>query len=56
MNKFEEVLLNSETTKDPKTMLCRFRIGLRPKLKRQMTSPSINSFEEAFQIALGIEI
>jgi len=55
MNKFVELVVRCDIHEDSGLTLSRFRTGLKPTLQREMLPHTVESVDEAFQLALGIE-
>ena len=55
MNKFDELVVRCDIQENSRLTLSRFRTGLRPTLQREMLQHTVESVDEAFQLALGIE-
>ncbi|KAL6134310.1 hypothetical protein ACLB2K_066542 [Fragaria x ananassa] len=55
MQKFDELKTRSQIVEDPRQTLARFKVGLRPDIRREMIRHPVYSLEHAFQVALDLE-
>ncbi|XP_071906087.1 uncharacterized protein [Coffea arabica] len=55
MNKFEELKIPYKGTKSSTQVLSRFKLGLRPEIRKELMGRNIYTVDNAFQIVLRLE-
>ena len=55
MNKFDELKTRSRIIEDPQQILTRFKVGLRPKIKRELLRQPLYNLEHTIRVTLDIE-